>query len=229
MADTGLISRLPIGPLASRPRLVGAILAGAACALVLGLAPDGLRPGTRAVVSWDAACVWFVVASVQGMVGRKDDDIRARARAQDDGRHLILGLVVVCAAASLGAIAMELSLAKNAHGPEKGLRVALAFGTVALSWFVVQLIFAFHYAHEYYTSKADGGDIQKGLGFPGDEAPDYWDFVYFAVIIGVASQTADVSFTSKPLRRTGTVHGVLAFTFNTVVLALTINLLASLF
>lgn len=229
MADTGLISRLPIGPLASRPRLVGAILAGAACAVLLCIVPDTLSAGTRAVVSWDVACVWFVVAGVLGMVGRKDDDIRARACAQDDGRHLILGIVVICAAASLAAIAMELSLAKNAHGLEKSLRVALAFGTVALSWFVVQLIFAFHYAHEYYTAKADGDGIQKGLGFPGDEAPDYWDFVYFAVIIGVASQTADVSFTSKPLRRTG--HGArrAAFSFNTVVLALTINLLASLF
>lgn len=229
MADTGLISRLPIGPLASRPRLVGAILAGAGCGVLLTWAPDILLPRTRVILSWDAACLWFAVAGLLGMVGRNDDDIRARAAAQDDGRHLILGLVVVCAAASLMAIGVELSLAKNAHGLEKSLRVALAFGTVALSWFVVQLIFTFHYAHEYYSMKKDGDGIQQGLGFPGGEAPDYWDFLYFSLIIGVASQTADVSFTSKSLRRTGTVHSLLAFTFNTVVLALTINLLASLF
>ncbi|MFV4649264.1 DUF1345 domain-containing protein, partial [Mycobacterium tuberculosis] len=65
--------------------------------------------------------------------------------------------------------------------------------------------------------------------FPDDDTPDYWDFLYFAVVLGVASQTADVSFKTKMLRRVGAVHGVVAFTFNTVVLALTINLLAGLF
>ena len=53
--------------------------------------------------------------------------------------------------------------------------------------------------------------------------------MHFAVVIGVASQTADIAFQSKALRRIGTVHGVIAFTFNTVVLALTINLVAGLF
>ena len=68
-----------------------------------------------------------------------------------------------------------------------------------------------------------------GLKFPGDQEPDNWDFVHFAVVIGVASQTADIAFTAKRLRRIGTVHSVISFTFNTAVLALTINLLAGLF
>jgi uncharacterized membrane protein len=68
-----------------------------------------------------------------------------------------------------------------------------------------------------------------GLKFPGGEAPDYWDFLHFSVIIGVACQTADIEFTAKPLRRIGALHGVLSFVFNTVALALTINLLAGLF
>ena len=72
------------------------------------------------------------------------------------------------------------------------------------------------------------GDAQ-GLKFPGGEPPDYWDFLHFSVVVGVACQTADVAFTSKRMRRLGTIHGLVAFTFNTVILALTINLLASLF
>jgi len=108
--------------------------------------------------------------------------------------------------------------------------VALAFATVIASWFLVQLIFALHYAHEYYSPAPGHPErLAKGLVFPDDDTPDYWDFLYFAVVIGVASQTADVSFKTKALRRVGTVHGVIAFTFNTVVLALTINLLAGLF
>ena len=72
-------------------------------------------------------------------------------------------------------------------------------------------------------------DALPGLAFPGDEPPDYWDFLHFSVVIGVASQTADVAFTAKSLRRIGTAHGVVAFVFNTVILALTINIAASLF
>lgn len=229
MADQSFIRRLPIGPFATRPRLVGAIAFGALVAAVLGLAPDGLRPSTVTVISWDAGCLWFVAATITMMMGGTGKQIQARAAEQDEGQHFILGLVLVAATVSLGVIAVELSLAKDAHGLEKTLRVAAAFGTVAISWFIVQLIFALHYAHEYYSpDEGDAGKVARGLSFPNDECPDYWDFLYFSLIIGVASQTADVSFTEKPMRRTGAVHGIIAFVFNTVVLALTINLLAGL-
>ena len=117
------------------------------------------------------------------------------------------------------------------HGLDKTLRVALASLSVSVSWFVTQLIFALHYAHEYYAPDDDGdpSTLQVGgLKFPDEDAPDYWDFVHFAVVIGVAAQTADIEFTSRRLRRIGTVHSLVAFTFNTVVLALTINVLAGL-
>ena len=114
----------------------------------------------------------------------------------------------------------------------KDLRVGLALGTVALSWFTTQMIFALHYAHAYYApdkATPEDDDVIGGLNFPGGQEPDNWDFVHFAVVIGVASQTADIAFTGKRLRRIGTVHSVISFAFNTAVLALTINLLAGLF
>ncbi|RYF98648.1 MAG: DUF1345 domain-containing protein [Caulobacteraceae bacterium] len=164
------------------------------------------------------------------MMWRADvGQIRATAATQDQGQGVILALVITAAAASIWVIAAELSAAKADEGLIRALRVALVFATVAASWFTVQLIFALHYAHEYYAPGDDSPNDAQGLLFPGGEAPDYWDFVHFSVVIGVASQTADIAFTSKPLRRIGTVHGLVAFTFNTVVLALTINLLASLF
>ena len=140
-------------------------------------------------------------------------------------------MIILAAAFSVAAVGVELSTAKGAHGLEKAWRVALAFGTVAASWFMVHLIFALHYAHEYYAPEEPpvAGKVAGGLSFPGGEAPDYWDFLHFSTVIGVAAQTADIAFTSKPLRRIGTIHGIVAFTFNTVVLALTINLLAGLF
>jgi uncharacterized membrane protein len=216
-----------------RPRITSSILLGAVVAAALHFVPSDLRWSTRTILSWDSAALSFIVLTTLMMCDCGIDRIQARAAAQDEGQGLTLFLAVLAATASVLAIAVELSLAKNDHGFIKPVRVGLAFATIALSWFFVHLIFALHYAHEYYSPETcpdqDGHAERGGLGFPGNEPPDYWDFVHFSVVIGVACQTADISFTSKPLRRIGTIHGVLSFVFNTVVLALTINLLAGLF
>ena len=231
-------SGVPIlGPLISRPRLASAIVFGVVVALALTFIPNHLRPSTRVVFSWDAVLGWFIMATLVLMCECDESKIRARAASQDEGQHFILGLAIVAAAASVVAIGIELSLAKADHGLVKTLRVLLAFLTVAGSWLFVQIVFALHYAHEYYAEDRSSvprqtGKARKhrgGLAFPDDDTPDYWDFLHFAAIIGVAAQTADIAFTSKTMRRTGTVHGMVAFVFNTVVLALTINLLAGLF
>jgi uncharacterized membrane protein len=222
--------RRMVAPLVIRPRLSGALLFGIVvwCACVYG--PFDLRWSTCAVLAWDAVCLAFIGMIVPMMTGRDADDIRAKAANQDEGQGFILALVIVATVASLAAIGAELSLAKDAAGLEKTARIVLAGATVAASWAMVQFVFALHYAHEYYAPDETAGceTIAEGLRFPGHEPPDYWDFLHFSVVIGAACQTADIEFTSKALRRVGTVHGVVAFTFNTVVVALTINLLAAL-
>ncbi len=228
--DRGFIARLPIGPFASRPRLVGAILSCALAGVLLAVVPNQLRLSTRVILAWDVGCLWFIVASLVGMSGQKGRDIQQSAARQDDGRGMILGLVLLSSAASLAAVGLELSLAKADHGLFKSLRVLMAFTTVIASWFVAQLIFAIHYAHEYYTVADEPPHaLRKGLKFPEGGEPDYWDFLHFSIIIGVAAQTADIAFDSRTLRRIGTVHSLLAFAFNTIVVALTINLWAGIF
>ena len=108
---------------------------------------------------------------------------------------------------------------------------AAAFVTVTASWFLMQVVYALHYAHAYYGAHPETGEDCGGLAFldrPKAE-PDYWDFLHFAIVIGVAAQTADIAFTDKRLRRLGTAHSVIAFVFNTLIVALTINLVAGLF
>lgn len=229
MSQRGFVERLPIGPFRTRPHLTGAIAVGLLAGLALVLVPNPLRASTRAVLSWDAGCAWLIVSSLIGMVGRQRDAMKAQAAKQDEGGHIVLAFVLLAAAASLVAIAAELSSAKSQTDLARAASVGLAFATVAASWFVVQIVFALHYADKYYAAGNIAGEHRGGLNFPGDDDPDYWDFLHFSVVIGVASQTADVAFTSRVLRRIGTVHCVAAFTFNTVVLALTINLLAGLF
>lgn len=229
--DVSLLRAL-FGPFLARPRLTSAILLGIVVFAIMAVLPIGLEGSSRAIVSWDVTCLFFTALALQGMRGQKQDQIKAGVVAHDEGKGLIVSLVLIAAAASLGAVATELSLAKNAAGIAKDFRVGLALLTVVLSWFMVQLIFAFHYAHEYYApdyTTPDETDVVGGLNFPGGQDPDYWDFLHFAVVLGAACQTADVAFTSRRLRRIGTVHGLVAFVFNTAVLALTINLLAGLF
>jgi uncharacterized membrane protein len=222
--------RLLIGPLASRPRLAGAIALGVIAALLLTFVPNDLRPSTRAVLSWDACVLTFIVSTFIAMGQCDGTMIRKRAAVQDEGQHFILGLTIIAAAASIIAIGAELSLAKDEHGLLRAVRIFLAFVTVAGSWLFVQMVFALHYAHEFYAIEDNKErEHRAGLLFPGDEPPDYWDFLHFSTVLGVAGQTADVAFASRSMRRTGTVHGMVAFVFNTVVLALTINLLAGLF
>lgn len=221
--------RRMLGPFAARPRLLAAIGAGIAAWALLLLVPSDLSLTTSAILAWDVTCAVYIAAAVAMMRGADEHRIRSTAATQDQGQGVILALVIAAAAASIWVIAKELSAAKADVGLLKALRVALVFGTVAASWFMIQLVFALHYAHEYYAPGNKPGADAGGLLFPGGEPPDYWDFLHFSIVIGVASQTADIAFTAKGLRRVGAVHGVTAFTFNTVVLALTINLLAGLF
>ena len=220
-------------PFVRRPHLSAAILAGTLVAVILAVVPTPLLWSTRAVFAWDAALAVFIGLTLKMMFGCDENLIRVRAAGQDEGHHFILILAVAAAFISIVAIAAQLSIAKGEHGLAKALRVALAFGTVLASWAFVQMIFALHYAHEFYGEGQGGTQSDParrgGLAFPGDDSPDYWDFLHFGAVIGVAAQTADVAFTSKTMRRTGTVHALVAFIFNTVVLALTINLLAGLF
>ncbi len=223
--------RRALGPFGGRPRLTVGIAAGLLLFGGLTLGAPALSWSTRAIVSWDLTCLVFIVSVLAMMRGSESRHIQARAAEQDEAAGFILTVVLIAAAASLGAVGLELSQAKDAHGLGKGLRVGAALCTVALSWFTVHVIFALHYAHEYYApdDATPEDDVIGGLLFPGNQPPDYWDFLHFAVVIGVASQTADIAFTSKSLRRIGTVQGLVSFVFNTMVLALTINLAAGLF
>jgi uncharacterized membrane protein len=146
--------------------------------------------------------------------------IRRSAVLQDDGRFLMLLVTALGAFFSIAAIVFELG---TDHRGTPAL--ALATGTIALSWAAVHTTFALHYAHDYYRGAKPGG-----LQFPsGDqhEDADYWDFVYFSFVIGMTAQVSDVGITDKTIRRTATAHGVISFVFNTALLALMVNIAAS--
>ena len=209
----------------SRPRLLISILVAVVVALFLPRAiADELV--TRALIAWNVGTGLFIVLAAIMMVRCPLETIQRRAKLEDEGQHVVLILVVVAVIASLAAIAGELGVVKDMRGWARSAHVALAGATVFTSWAFMHLIFALHYAHDFYGEVARGRD--PGLAFPGKERPDYLDFFYFAAIIGTSAQTADVSLTTSALRRMGSLHCILSFFFNTTILALTINIAASM-
>ena len=209
----------------ARLRLVVALALGVALFLVLPASwPSTFT--TRLLLCWNAAVLLYLLMTLWVITTASMDSMRQRAYRQDEGQKTILLLTAATVLASLVAIVAELGTIKQITGTEKMLHLALAASTVASSWLFMHLMFAMHYAHDYYLSMRHGK--APGLAFPEEPSPDYWDFLYFSAVIGTSGQTADVSFTSKAMRRTGLVHCVLAYFYNTTVLALTINIAASL-
>ncbi len=213
--------------LVARPRLLFCLVLGIATAFML---PDvlAMRTVTKAIVGWNVGAGLYLVLAARLMFWSSYERMKKRAIEQDDGRVLILAFVVISALMCIGAIVAELATAKPLRGGLLYAHIALATLTIATSWAFTQVMFALHYAHDYYLPNPEG-DSHGGLEFPGGHAPDYGDFLYFACVIGTSGQTADVSFTSRKMRRTGTVHCVLAFFFNITLIALTINIASGLF
>lgn len=208
-----------------RPRLFISFCLGAVVALAL---PThwAAREITRWIIGWNVGALAYLLTAGWMMAHASHAQIQRRASQQDDGALAILALVVMAALASLGAIVAELSVAKDFTGAARMAHIALAGGTILTSWMFTQTMFALHYAHDFYSARADGQP--GGLLFPDTPDPDYLDFLYFAAVIGTSGQTADVSMSSSGMRRVGLVHCVLAFLFNTSLIALMINVASSL-
>lgn len=212
--------------LRARPRLLISIAVG--IAITLALPSDWVHASlTRLLIGWNA-CTLLYLGLAAHMAARSDiERIRRRALVQSEGRFLVLGLAVASSVAVIIAIGSQLAVVKDMHGSSKVLHIGLVALTLASAWLFTQTLFALHYAHDFYLARArHHGNV---LLFPGTEHPDYGDFLYFSCVIGTSGQTADISFADSTLRRIGLVHCVLAFFFNTTVLALTINIGASLF
>lgn len=221
--------RSPLRIVRARPRLFISMV----CGIVVGFfLPPEWRANTRLLIGWNAgAFLYFILAGCM-IVTASHESIRRRAVMQDEGRFVILIFTTLAAAMAIGAIVAQLGTVKDLKGIVKDLHIALAGVTIVSAWVLIHLMFALHYAHEYIIERTAGSakpaKERGGLSFPGTETPDYVDFLYFSYVIGVASQTADVEISSRAMRRIALVHCVLAFFFNSAVLALTINIAAGL-
>lgn len=207
-----------------QPRLAVSIVVGIVVYLLLSAFAGGLAPQTRGIMAWDVGCATFLAAALTMMLRASIARMRQRATVQDEDRIAILVLVVAAVSVCVFTIGTELHLAKQLKEGAGTWRIVLAALTIVLSWCFTHTIFAMHYAHEYYENTK-----KPRLMFPGDAEPDYGDFLYYSFVVGMTCQVSDVQVAEREMRRLTLVHGVLSFLFNTVILALAINIGASLF
>jgi uncharacterized membrane protein len=184
----------------------------------LGCAALGLRPSQSVLLGWNLAVLLWLGLTATSMVPASPSMMQMRAAKLDEGRWAILAATLGAALASLAAVMWEIAAAPTPVPPGT---LELAFGTILLSWTFVHVLFAAHYAHEHWLSG-------KGIEFPGNDKPDFLEFLYFAFTIGMTFQVSDASTQTPPMRRLVLVHGVVSFLFNAVILAAAVNLVSGL-
>jgi uncharacterized membrane protein len=219
-----------ISVLKHRPRIFICAMVGVALYFLL---PAEMRVATRSLVAWNFATLLFIALVAWMMAHSTIQSIAGHAAIEDENQWILLAVGVLAACAAMAAIVAELSVVKDMTGLHKAEHIALTAATILSAWVFIHLLFALHYAHEYYAPTPTPDDpvetTRAGLKFPADGAPSYGDFLYFSFVIGCACATADVETISRAMRNVALCHGVIAFFFNTIILALTINIGAGLF
>jgi uncharacterized membrane protein len=207
----------PLHFIRARPRL---LIALAIFVIASGaLIETGMRISNAVLLGFDLGAIVFLAILARLFNQSSPTRMRRQAKAQDTGRWGILWSGIVLSSVVLVALSNELHVAKAGGLP------ALVVGvlSVVLTWLFLNIMFAMHYAHGFY---GDYGEKHTGLDFPDTPEPDYWDFAYFAIVIGMTFQVSDVQITSRYLRRVALLHSIIAFFFNVFIIAITVNIVA---
>ena len=193
---------------------------------------NGLPPGLSSLAGWNGACVVFLTTTLWMMWRDDEATVRARAAYEDQGKTLTLTIVMVAVMASLAATVVAMHEAKSvtpqAAGPAPWAAWIMSVSTLLMGWIMVQTVFALRYAHRYFGDRDADGTIDRGIKFPGEAPKTYHDFIYVAVCVGATAQVSDFNIITGSYRRLVTQHALLAFFYNTMVLALGINILATI-
>jgi len=202
-------------------RIYLALVAGAA---TWGAAGLFLPASLRLSLAGDIAFALYLVLMWVNMLPLKPDRLRLRSDYEDEGAWIIFIITVAAVALSVGNLFMIL----NSRAPSASL-LALAFSGVPLGWLTLHIVMAAHYSHIFYTNaktgraRVDAG----GLDFPDTKEPSYWDFLYYSFVVGMTAQTSDTQVTSTRMRKLTLFHGLLSFLYNTVLIALAVNIVVN--
>jgi len=205
-----------------RARLSAAFSIGFIVALAL---PDSMSLLTRCLVAWNVAVWLYLILMLELMIRANHVQVCKIAQQEDKSALVVLSIMSVAAVASLAAIIFELLSVKELPTGLQLFHYMLTTSTVVGSWFLLGIMYTFHYAHLFYSAPAD----RRPLFFPENEPnPNYWDFLYFSFNIAVAVQTSDINIMSRTMRKTVLAQSLLSFIFNVAILGFSVNIAAGL-
>lgn len=226
-----LVAAVPGGPpVKAPPHRRVAFYVAAVAGVAAWLGGRWLAPGLDIIIGADTFFVFYLVLALAGMPRLTADFLKHRADSADQPVWIIFVVTLATAVVAL----VSLFILINRKESPGALALVLTLASVPLGWFTIHTMAALHYAHLYWqspdrrTPSAGGKNSRRGLQFPGDAEPGGWDFLYFAFVIGMAAQTSDVAVTARAMRMTCLVHSVIAFFFNTVLVAAAVNVVVSL-
>jgi uncharacterized membrane protein len=199
--------------------------------VVFLLLPEWMHLDIRILGAWVAGVLCFLSLVAFLACTATHESTRYRTQAQEAQHSAVFLLVVITACTSIFAIALMQTNNKDLPGLALGIEVGLSIVAILCSWFLTHTMFALHYATCYYRKQtlfSPEHEYEGGLSFPGEDCPDYWDFIYFAFTIGMTAQTSDVSIPKPFMRRLAIAHGIVAFFFYMVILASSVNTASSL-
>lgn len=207
----------------ARLRLLISIIAGVACYYAL---PTQLGMLQRMLIGWNVLAWLYLFFIWFRMLRTEVKDIQHIAKVQDQSAALVLGMVIFACIISIVAILSELSSLKELSGTPRLLHLLLTALTLVVSWALLPSSFAMHYAHYHYLHRSK--DVTPMIFPEKPNDPGYWDFLYFAFTIAVASQTADVATGTTKMRKIALLQSVISFVFNLAILGLSVNVGAGL-
>lgn len=211
----------------SRPRIGLSIMLSM---LIFQLLPSTMALDIRILAGWTSGILFFLTLVYLMMSSASSKMTCDRAQRQEAQPLAVFLLVVITACTSIFAIGLMQANNKNIPEPELAIEVGLSLLAIICSWFLTHTSFALYYATCYYRRDNLSLDKEytKGIDFPGEGSPDYWDFMYFAFTLGMTAQTSDVSITSIAIRQLVLGHGLVSFFFYMVIIASSVNVASGL-
>lgn len=202
----------------ARTRLAACVVIG--LGVFAGVA--AFTPWQVSVLSgWDTTALAFVAVVWFGVRGKDSVATEALATREDDSRTSADIVLIAASVASLVGVGFALLKAAAETGTAHVIIIAVAVVSVVLSWASVHTVFTLRYARLYYAGAG-------GIDFHVEERPDFGDFAYVALTIGMTFQVSDTDLTAKPIRMTALRHALLSYLFGVAIVAMTINVVAGL-
>jgi uncharacterized membrane protein len=202
-----------------------------AALIIFAISYAKISASTQFIITWTGFAFILTSLSWSTIISVHPLEMKKLAKLQDSNRTLIFVFVLSAALVCLFVVVLLLRSTQHLSGIHLTLHIVLSVAAVISSWALVHTLFVFRYAHLYYESAADGkapDQYEEGLEFPKEKEPDYIDFAYFSFVIGMTFQVSDVEISSKRIRRLTLIHSLIAFAFNTVIVALSINVISGM-